>query len=288
MIEMARMRTPEEREAIALECIKLEQEGGDILAYLWSQDYVTPRATWCNIQRQYLNRKPYEYTDGKPKKTGRKYKPMPRKGDMKAIAVAVAEEIEAGRDYKLYMEGLGYKEPQAALAYFRKQLKKTDPELVERLYVRKPNTYIHDDMTLPAGVVHKPMTDEEIEELTRPYRPEEKDVLTFGEFEPIDGKELKESNGEEFYGRAGKVFDGMIRKGLGLPAEEPELTPVAFDGLVGRWDKEGKDRVTFYKVETDPIELMSMTLTVKEWLAICAEIPSVIVKMGMQEAARED
>ena len=264
MIEMARMRTPEEREAIALECIKLEQEGGDILAYLWSQDYYTPRATWCNIQRQYLNRKPYEYTDGKPKKTGRKAKPMPRKGDLKAIAQAVAEEIEAGRDYKLYMEGIGYKEPQAALAYIRKQLKKTDPELVERLYVRKAQ--------------EKPKEAQE----------KQADEVTFGGFETIDGKELKESNGEEFYERAGKVFDGMIRKGLGLPAEEPELTPVAFDGLVGRWNKEGKDRVTFYKVETDTGAVMSLTLTVKEWLAICAEIPCVIVKMGMQEAAHED
>ena len=260
MIEMARLRTPEEREEIALECIKLEQEGGDILAYLWSQDYVTPRATWCNIQRQYLNRKPYEYTDGKPKKTGRKYKPMPRKGDLKAIAEAVAEEIEAGKDYKIYMEGLGYKEPQAALAYIRKQLKKTDPELVERLYVRKPKEDTF-EKALDEAVKPHPMSDEEIAELSRPFgKKEEKEAVY--QFED-----------------AGK---------LTLYGKEPELMPVAFDGLVGRWNKEGKDRITFYKVETNTGAVMSLMLSVKEWLAICAEIPCVIAKMGMQEAARED
>jgi len=64
---MAKLRIPEEKSAIVARCIELEKEGGDILAYLWSENYYTPRATWCNIQREWLGRKPYEYTDGKPK-----------------------------------------------------------------------------------------------------------------------------------------------------------------------------------------------------------------------------
>ena len=68
---MARLRTDEEKAAILRECLRLEKEGGDILGYLWSQDYITPRATWCNYQRDWLGRKPYQYTDGKPKKRRR-------------------------------------------------------------------------------------------------------------------------------------------------------------------------------------------------------------------------
>ena len=65
---MAKQRTYEEKEAILQKCLELEATGGDILSYLWSQDYLTPRATWCNYQREWLGRKPYQYTDGKPKK----------------------------------------------------------------------------------------------------------------------------------------------------------------------------------------------------------------------------
>lgn len=64
---MATRRTPEEIERIVDRCIELEQSGGDILAYLWGENYLTPRATWCNFQREWLGRKPYQYTDGKPK-----------------------------------------------------------------------------------------------------------------------------------------------------------------------------------------------------------------------------
>lgn len=67
---MARLRTDEEKAAILRECVRLEKEGGDILGFLWSQDYITPRATWFNYQREWLGRKPYQYTDGKPRKKG--------------------------------------------------------------------------------------------------------------------------------------------------------------------------------------------------------------------------
>ena len=62
---MATLRTYEEKAAIVEHCIELERTGGDILGYLWSKNYVSPRATWCNFQREWLGRKPYEYTDGK-------------------------------------------------------------------------------------------------------------------------------------------------------------------------------------------------------------------------------
>ena len=69
---MAKQRTEEEKEAILVHCLELEETGGDILGYLWSENYLTPRATWCNFQREWLHRKPYEFTDGKPKKKGEK------------------------------------------------------------------------------------------------------------------------------------------------------------------------------------------------------------------------
>ena len=42
---MATRRTPEEIEKIVDHCVELEQNGGDIIAYLYSENYMTPRAT---------------------------------------------------------------------------------------------------------------------------------------------------------------------------------------------------------------------------------------------------
>ncbi len=63
-------RTEQERLQIADKCLEVEAEGGDVLAYLASEHYVTPRATWINIQKHILHRGPAELTDGHP--TGKK------------------------------------------------------------------------------------------------------------------------------------------------------------------------------------------------------------------------
>lgn len=63
-------RTPEEKKKIVEECIRLEKTGGDVLGYLRQMDYITPAATWMNIQKRYLGRNGEgKLTDGKP--TGR-------------------------------------------------------------------------------------------------------------------------------------------------------------------------------------------------------------------------
>ena len=54
---MASFRTEEELDEIVKHCVELEKSGGDIYAYLRSQNYVTPRATWLNLQRERLNRR---------------------------------------------------------------------------------------------------------------------------------------------------------------------------------------------------------------------------------------
>ena len=67
---MARKRTQEQRAEIVRRCCEIEAKGGDVLAFLAGEGYVTPRATWINIQRCDLNRK--EYTDGRPDSKVRK------------------------------------------------------------------------------------------------------------------------------------------------------------------------------------------------------------------------
>ena len=129
---MSRLRTDEEKIAILEHCLELERTGGDILGYLWSQDYLTPRATWFNYQREWLGRKPYEFTDGKPKGIKGERK-MNNKKDKRKVLEAVITAIERGDDPLIFMTTFGYQAPQAAYAALKKYAKANAPELAPKL-----------------------------------------------------------------------------------------------------------------------------------------------------------
>ena len=149
---MAKLRTPEEKSAIVARCIELEKEGGDILAYLWSENYLTPRATWCNIQREWLGRKPYEYTDGKPNKKKEKKKFMNPKqkqftAEQKAECVRIAVE---GGDPKPYIKSLGFKNPPGAWHNVKEWYRRNDPEMFKKIPDRVGRV-VGRDLQLEAG-----------------------------------------------------------------------------------------------------------------------------------------
>ena len=130
---MARLRTDEEKAAILEHCLELEASGGDILGYLWSQDYITPRATWCNYQREWLGRKPYEYTDGKPKqKKGDAYRMKKAKVTLEHKKKAVQIAIDGGDPLK-YLKDHGAGNPAAMWYTIKQNVKDTDPETYRKI-----------------------------------------------------------------------------------------------------------------------------------------------------------
>lgn len=130
---MAKLRTPEEKMAIVQRCVQLEQEGGDILAYLWSENYISPRATWCNFQREHLHRKPYQYTDGKPKKVMKRKETEGMFRATEEIKGAAIKIALAGGDPKPYLSGLGCEDPVTAWYRIRKDLKDNFPDIAAKL-----------------------------------------------------------------------------------------------------------------------------------------------------------
>lgn len=130
---MARLRTDEEKAAILEHCLDLEESGGDILGYLWSQDYITPRATWCNYQREWLGRKPYEFTDGKPKrKKGDVYRMKKAKVTLEHKKKAVQIAIDGGDPLK-YLKDHGAGNPAAMWYTIKQNVKDTDPETFKKI-----------------------------------------------------------------------------------------------------------------------------------------------------------
>ena len=150
------MRTFEEKAAIVEHCIELEKTGGDILGYLWSENYYTPRATWCNIQREWLGRKPYEFTDGKPKKKGEaimksKFIVTPEIRD-EAIRIAIN-----GGDPRNYLTGMGSQNGMSAWTKIRMELKKTNPETFAKLPKRIGKAEVPEVPEMPTVKVDGPL-----------------------------------------------------------------------------------------------------------------------------------
>lgn len=139
---MAKQRTEEEKEAILRKCLELEATGGDILGFLWSQDYLTPRATWFNYQREWLGRKPYQYTDGKPRK-GENDMKLTLENKKRAVEIAAS-----GASPMPFLRSLGIKNPSATWCLIKKGLQKADPEAFAKL----PKTFRKDAPELVAKV----------------------------------------------------------------------------------------------------------------------------------------
>lgn len=126
---MAAQRSTEERMRIARECLKIERKGGDVLAYLLTENYYTPRATWINLQREFLSRKPHEYTDGKPKK-GEMMNTMAMTNEQRLKAAQIAID---GGDPRPYLEECGLMAPDKTWWYLKQWLKKNYPEMADKV-----------------------------------------------------------------------------------------------------------------------------------------------------------
>lgn len=127
---MAAQRSTDERMRIARECLKIEKAGGDVLAYLLTENYYTPRATWYNLQREFLRRKPYECKDGKPKKGERGVNNMALTNEQKLKAAEIAID---GGDPRVFLEECGLTAPEKTWWYLKQWLKKNYPEMADKL-----------------------------------------------------------------------------------------------------------------------------------------------------------
>lgn len=127
---MAVPRTFDEKMEILNHCMELEKIGGDILVYLWSKDYITPRATWFNYQRMFLHRKPYEFTDGKPKIKGENDAMKMLTDEERAEAMRIAMDGGNPRDY---LGQIGCKNPTTSWKSILQYYRKHSPGVVEML-----------------------------------------------------------------------------------------------------------------------------------------------------------
>ena len=192
---MSTMRTPEERFRIAQECVRIEKEGGDILAYLWNENYLTPRATWYNIQREFLGRKRYEFTEGKPNE--RKMRKMKLKLTPEKRQKAIQIAIDGGDPLDYLAREVGMRAPVKAWHKIRIQLKDEDPETFAKLPNRLPNSgyrYHRNDDLFPG---RKPAVDKGMPKTGEPDKVLGKPKEDFEKLELEGGKNYQVSVAEK-------------------------------------------------------------------------------------------
>lgn len=129
------MRTEEQKQAFVMECLEIEKAGGDVLGYIevnWPS--YTPRGTWYNLQKRYLNRNTAHLTEGRPEVPKGDEKEMQRRNRMKILDGMIAA-IEKGSHPYDYLEEQGYMVPMQAYADLKKWAKANAPEKAEILPV---------------------------------------------------------------------------------------------------------------------------------------------------------
>lgn len=129
------MRTEEQKQAFVMECLEIEKAGGDVLGHIemnWPS--YTPRATWYNLQKRYLNRNTAHLTEGRPEVPKGDEKEMQRRNRMKLLDGVIAA-IEKGSHPYDYLEEQGYMVPMQAYADLKKWAKSNAPEKAEILPV---------------------------------------------------------------------------------------------------------------------------------------------------------
>lgn len=255
---MAKLRTEEEKAAILERCLELEESGGDIIGYLRSKDYITPRATWFNYQREWLGRKPCEYTDGKPgkpRKKGRVISMKHAKVTLEHKKKAVEIALEGGDPLK-YLKDHGAGNAPAMWYTIKQHLKEADPEKFSRL----------PDMRALGNNRKKPET-------------EKADAPTLAD--AMTG--MKDA--------ADKFFGACDEMGLKTnKPEKPKITqPLNYDGMMireveglfGRYRRTDIGNATYIDYESkDGADELSMT--VDHWKAFIVEIQNAGKILGVE------
>lgn len=264
---MARLRTDEEKAAILEHCLDLEESGGDILGYLWSQDYITPRATWFNYQREWLGRKPYEYTDGKPKKQKRREIHMNKNAakEKEKLLNKVLERMSAGKSAKEALVSLGFSGKSLGQTYRQLRIYAVDMNpklgeiLPERLNDPKKN-YTDLNVVVKDGVEY-----EKAEELTL-----------------ADAMTGMQDAADEFFGKCEEMGlkvneNETIRKPVIKPHEKFTVTAVRHNQY-GEFYRDFDHHCIDWRTPHGD----EVSLDMQVWKAILNDLPEILKLLGVE------
>lgn len=279
------MRTEEGELDFAKACMVIEKRGGDVLAYI-AKEYpsYTPRPVWYRLQRDYLKRKPFQITEGRPKIPERKKVDEVRKetrNSQEDTVRALIDAHKAGKSIRECLQELGYTNVASALRNAKGWARKNRPEMakeLERIGLGRPPVK-------PEEPGKKPVDDQTGEHQAEAEKAPEKVTLggkTYETFVRVENPD-------------GTVIDRKITEHMpeGDVTKDPEQAvypiggkPMTFSitgvrSALGKWQIDADGDYVF--IADNESGSCIMSLSMKEWLNLSAEIPAVIrVMNGMK------
>jgi hypothetical protein len=259
---MAEIRTEEQREEIAQECARIEKAGGDVLGYLHGLNYISARATWIRLQKEFLGRrKEWQLTDGKPKK--KKEATMvarPGRGKYEKHLFSLLDGMDAGEDRDKILQGLGYEDPRKAYQNLRLYARQRHPEVMDRF---------PDLLKRKAEAQRKPGKTKEEKEVKETMKTEEVTIEQTAEpaaLVPEDGIQ------EEQVPAVSVITKPMGYDGFTVRAVEGDFGSYRFQEINGKqW------------IDYDDKELANqLSMTVDQWRGFLEEIRKAAQVLGVE------
>lgn len=124
---MATLRSEDEINRIVKTCKEIERQGGDVLDYLRSENYISPKATWWRLQKYHLHRADSQIRSGKPE-TGKERKMATNWGK---ISRGFCAEIDRGATKMDALREFGYDDSRRAgqaMRQIKNWLMENDPD----------------------------------------------------------------------------------------------------------------------------------------------------------------
>ena len=292
------MRSYAEIQEFVKECVRIENDGGDVQEYIrvnWPS--YSPRATWYNLQRQYLGRNKDHFTEGRPRQlpTKRKEESEMRKGKTSQAdtAQAVINCLESRGNLRDCLSGLGFANVSSALRNVKAWVRKNRPEytmLINKARLGPDKTRQEPD---PAPAEEKPV-ENQAEEQKAP----ETVILCGKTYEKMEKAEQKPQKPVQNTGDhiSAKEFRETLK--LTQKAPEGEARMAVFDEInvwksplpvcavksrvKGEWHLSNvKGCVHLIWEDLITKEERSIGLPAEDWLKLAEEIPLMLMQLGL-------
>ena len=303
-------RTDEQRKAICMQALSIEKQGGDVLGFLKKVGYpYTPQATWRNMQRDFLKRKEWNMTDGRPiEKKEKEGNEMPKGGstvrhhDSSALAEDVASAvIYHDADPIEYLENMGYLQPKQKWAQLKRVLKEENPELLKGVEIalgmageEKPEDAEESEDPGPAKekeAEKKPKAAKQAEAPQKPQKaPQEpgnasaKKLPSEASETPRDEKPAKTDSHARPIATccAPARPSGVTLADMeGIQPKEQELTIRAVENRLGTFMVTEYGMTFLQKEPENGPRMHTLHLTVEEWGMFLAAVPKAMRMLGM-------
>ena len=292
-------RTDEQKRDFVKECLAIEKAGGDVLGYIevnWPS--YTPRATWYNLQKQFLHCGTENLTEGKPKEriSRKEVNDMKKRESQRKMIEGLIEGVKAGNDPKKVLTMLGYTNPACALRNLKWWAKQNDPDLLAALQLISLRETGKDAESA------NPEPEEEEPVDARDESQEAVETVEFGgkvyekaEKAEQNAPKTEQKTGDHVSAEEYRQMAGEIRKPEKKPATccapstrkgvtVPDQLPVCAvkSRVKGVWELSGvADCVSLNWENLITHQQCDLGMPAEDWLKLAEEIPVMLRQLGL-------